>query len=173
PWHGSNDRGVDGNRARHQLPPHSKLSGSALLFGIDARPTSTGMSGILRAVSISILTGSSLSPLILNIPPFFAPPLRTDQDKHHVVFGHHLLDLLPKINSKGDTVDIHENSIGTIVLSQTIANAASNGGGIRTPIRNYYVGHGCGHLRLSLKTGREPCRLNVRFAPKRSSSGHR
>ena len=22
--HGSNDRGVDGNRARHQLPPHSK-----------------------------------------------------------------------------------------------------------------------------------------------------
>jgi len=108
------------------------------------------MSGILRAVSISILTGSSLSPLILNIPPFFAPPLRTDQDKHHVVFGHHLLDLLPKINSKGDTVDIHENSIGTIVLSQTIANAASNGGGIRTPIRNYYVGHGSGHLRLSL-----------------------
>src|SRR5262249_45708800 len=83
-------------------------------------------------------------------PAFFcAYPLRTDQDKHDVVFGHHLLDLLPKINSKGDTVDIHENSIGTIVLSQTIANAASNGGETRTPKQNNFVGLGPVPLCLS------------------------
>src|SRR5215470_14488993 len=84
-------------------------------------------------------------------PGFPCPdPPWTNQSQQDVVFGHGFLDLLPKIDAEGDAVDVHENGVAAIIVSQTIANATSNGGGIRTPIRNYYLGHGSGHLRLSL-----------------------
>lgn len=54
-----------------------------------------------------------------------AEPLRTNQDENSVRLAHALKNVLMKIDSDGDIVDIHEKVIGTDFGAQTVINSTS------------------------------------------------
>jgi hypothetical protein len=113
-------------RPRHRGAIHGKWDDRNL----------TPQSGLnLEANEVGRLVESSLASLI-NI----GHPPPSDDHKDDVALGNHAIDVHPKVNAKGDGVDIEEHIVGAEVSCKAIPNASSDRDRVRTAVGNKHAG---------------------------------
>ena len=107
--------------------------------GIVAPSTSSGTTGISRrrAASTSKRTKSPIwsrrrcALLVDRIDP-----TPTDDHQHHITVGDHPVDVLSKVDSQRDGVDVEEHVVRPELIDKPIADAARDADRVLTPVRD-------------------------------------